>query len=237
MIELVSLGATRDHFREHPDQIVADLHSLLIAAGERPPYVLVGMAMGAFYARAYQLRFPREVVGFVFIEPSHEDSFIVPVAGKARPLWAVSQQQAREFQKSLGGGSPPSPPPLLSDGPSFNRLPRAMLETRRVFEERSRLQSTADDEVVEFESRRSTAARLHTESQTLGDRPVVVLTAERGPTGLPRDVQAKVAALSQNSVQRITPTGHFIHLEASPLVIRAIADVVDAVKNQTRVVR
>lgn len=225
----------RGPFREHPDQIVADLHALLGAAGEQPPYVFASMAMGAVYARAYQLRFPSEVVGFVFIEPSHEDTFIVPVAGTATPLWAVSQQQAGEFQRSLSGGPRPPPPPLLSDGPSFNGLPPNVLKTRRVFEERSRESSTADDEVVEFESRRATAVRLHTEGQTLGDRPVVVLTAERGPTGLPRDVQAKVAALSENSVQRLTPTGHFIHLASPRLVVQAIADVVSAVKNHTKV--
>lgn len=224
-------------FREHPEQIVADLHALLGAAGERPPYVFASMAVGAFYARAYQLRFPSEVVGFVFIEPSHEDTFIIPLAGKPTPLWAVSQQQASEFQRSLAGGPRPSPPPLLSDGPSFSRLPPNVLKARRVFEERSRETSTADDEVVEFESRRATAMRLHTEGRALGDRAVVVLTAERGPTGLARDVQAKVTALSQNSVQRVTPTGHFIHLEAPQLVVQAIADVVSAVKNHTRVAR
>jgi pimeloyl-ACP methyl ester carboxylesterase len=222
-------------YREHPEQIVADLHALLSAAGEKPPYVFASMGMGAFYTRAYQLRYPSEAAGFVFIEPTHEDAFMIPLGSTPTPLWAVSPEQARAFAASLNDNPRPPPPPLLSTQSPFDRLPPELLKTRLAFEKRSLQTSSAEDQLVEFESRRAAAAALHTGGQALGTRPIVVLTAERGMSGLSRDVQAKVSALSQNSVQRVVPSGHFVHLQEPALVVKAIADVVSAVRNRSNV--
>ena len=220
-------------YREHVEQIVADLHALLRAAGEKPPYVFASMGMGGFYTRAYQLRYPDEAAGFVFLEPSHEDTFILPLDGKPTPLWAISQEQARAFAASLNNGPRPPPPPL-STGPPFDKLPPDVLRTRLAFQKSALQLSSAEDELVEFESRRAAAAALHA-GQALGSRPVIVLTAERGSSGVFRDVQAKVAALSDNSAQRIVSSGHFIHLDAPAIVVQAVRDVVTAVRNKTKI--
>ena len=82
-------------YRHHPEQIVADLHALLIAAREKPPYVFASQAMGSIYTRAYQARYPDEAGGFVFVDPAHEDTFLNPLDGKLTPLWALSAEQAR----------------------------------------------------------------------------------------------------------------------------------------------
>jgi len=171
--------------------------------------------------------------GFVFIEPSHEDTFIVPLGGNPTPLWAVSPEQARAIAASLNAS--PRPPPPLSSGPPFDRLPPEILRTRLAFEKRALVLSSAEDELIEFESRRAIAARLHTAGQALGSRPVIVLTAEHGASGLSRDVQAKVGALSENSAHRVVPSEHFIHLHEPSFVVRAIADVVSAVRNKAKV--
>jgi Beta-lactamase superfamily domain/Alpha/beta hydrolase family len=51
------------------DGAVADLHSMSAAAGEKPPYVFVGAGSGAMVARAYDVQHPKQVAGFVLIEP------------------------------------------------------------------------------------------------------------------------------------------------------------------------
>jgi pimeloyl-ACP methyl ester carboxylesterase len=147
--------------------------------------------MGGIYTRAYQLRYPDEAAGFVFIEPSHEDMFMVSLSGNPTPLWAVSPEQARAIAASLNEGPRPPPPPL-STGPPFDRLPPEILRTRLAFEKRGLVLSSAQDELIEFESRRANAVRLHAAGQALGLRPVIVLSAERGASGLSKDVQAKV---------------------------------------------
>lgn len=55
------------------DEVVADLHALLAAAGESGPYVLVGHSVGAIFGRQYASRYPEDVAGLVLVDPSHED--------------------------------------------------------------------------------------------------------------------------------------------------------------------
>src|SRR6185369_150774 len=68
---------------ETPARIVADLHALLAAAGEKPPYVMVGASAGGLYVRLYQLDYPSEVIGLVLVDPAAEDR-----------LFAMYQQRA-----------------------------------------------------------------------------------------------------------------------------------------------
>jgi len=53
-------------------QGVADLHALLIAAKERPPYVLVGHSWGGLIARLFASTYPDEVSGLVLVDPASE---------------------------------------------------------------------------------------------------------------------------------------------------------------------
>jgi pimeloyl-ACP methyl ester carboxylesterase len=56
-------------------EIVNDLHALLKAAGEKPPYVLAGHSIAGIYARRFADAFPGEVAAFVFVDSSHEEQF------------------------------------------------------------------------------------------------------------------------------------------------------------------
>ena len=53
--------------------IVNDLHNLLAQAGINPPYVLVGHSLGGMNARLYTSQYPKEVVGMVLVDSTHED--------------------------------------------------------------------------------------------------------------------------------------------------------------------
>ena len=61
-------GAPRD-----AGTVAQELHQLLEAAGERPPYVLVGHSLGGLYVQAYAARYPSEVAGLVLVDSSHSD--------------------------------------------------------------------------------------------------------------------------------------------------------------------
>ena len=56
-----------------PNDMVRTLDAVLTAAGEAPPYVLVGHSLGGMIVRLYVTRFPERVVGMVLIDSSHED--------------------------------------------------------------------------------------------------------------------------------------------------------------------
>src|SRR3954464_13175181 len=53
-------------------EVVADLHALLQAAEVPGPYVLAGHSMGGFFARLYAATYPDEVVGLVLVDAYSE---------------------------------------------------------------------------------------------------------------------------------------------------------------------
>ena len=54
------------------EQIALELHTALLNAGIKPPYVLVGHSLGGYFVRVFGDKYPREVVGMVLIDPSQE---------------------------------------------------------------------------------------------------------------------------------------------------------------------
>jgi pimeloyl-ACP methyl ester carboxylesterase len=57
-------------------QIAADLHTLLTRAGVGQPLVLVGHSFGGISVRMYASMYPRQVVGMVLVDSTHEEQFI-----------------------------------------------------------------------------------------------------------------------------------------------------------------
>jgi pimeloyl-ACP methyl ester carboxylesterase len=55
------------------DIVARDLHALLRRAGVPPPYVLVGHSLAGFDIRVFTGFYPREVAGLVLVDASHED--------------------------------------------------------------------------------------------------------------------------------------------------------------------
>jgi len=52
-----------------PANVAKELHSMLEAAGIKPPYILVGHSFGGLVMRRYAQLFPGEVVGLVLVDP------------------------------------------------------------------------------------------------------------------------------------------------------------------------
>jgi len=68
------LGKSDRAPQPHTSQdIVNDLHNLLAKTGINPPYVLVGHSLGGMNARLYASEYPKEVVGMVLVDSTHED--------------------------------------------------------------------------------------------------------------------------------------------------------------------
>ena len=193
---------------------VDDLHALLGAAAIPGPYVLAAHSFGGIIVRLYAATYPDEVVGLVLVDASHEEQ-------NARFQAALTPGQWAAFQRLSAQAVPD-----LADYSDLERI----------------------DFDASFAQLREAAA-----AHPLPPMPLVVLThgvpvgadlppevLSTLPPGFPWDtiervaqaLQAELAALVPGAQQVIaTESGHYVHTQQPQLVIDAIQQVVEAVRD------
>jgi pimeloyl-ACP methyl ester carboxylesterase len=220
-----------------PARIVRDLHAALAAAGEKPPYVLVGASMGGVYVRLYQLEYPPEVAGLVFVDPSTEDGLFTMYQGKGVEIASLTAEQ---LLTTMPSGPVQVPRRQAQTGAPFERLPRQLYEIRVKLEQRlvDSIPPTVPADVVRDvnEGNRAALARLR-ESRTMPEAPiarvpVVVLTRGDGPAQN-HAALAKLSAGARHTV--VAGAAHEIHLSDPASVIQAINGVIDATSRSASV--
>lgn len=223
-----------------PERVALDLHAALAAAGEKPPYVMVGASMGGIYVRIYQARHPDDIVGMVLVDPAHEDRLFTMYRGEGVTIASLTAEQLRSTMPSR---PVPVPRRSVQTGAPFDKLPRELYELRLAFETRliAAIPESVSPEVVieSSEGGRAAFAELHqisaAQGHPLGDRPLVVLSRSADASKEMKEVHATAARLSSNSRHTVVEgAGHEIHLFEPPVVIQAIRDVLDAAKNGTK---
>lgn len=203
--------------------VVDDLHELLTVSGETGPYVLVGHSTGGVYAMTYAATHPDEVAGMVLLDSTSPKQFtILPEYASQYPmmrrLFGVLPSLMR-----IGIG--------LLPGQSATDIPGASGEQASAFLASPRSARTARDEVSTFPRSFAQAQAL----TSLGDKPLVVLSASVNLSGTPgwRAAQEQLAALSANADRRdiqSTHVGLLDHPTSSAHSIDAIVDVVRAIR-------
>ncbi|HXT17513.1 MAG TPA: alpha/beta hydrolase [Gemmatimonadaceae bacterium] len=212
-------------------EIASDLHALLHAAGERPPYVLVAHSLGGFYARVFNASYRDEVAGLVLIDPASED-IATRMRSTPRRTPPLSPAGMARVARTLGffgvprffSAPTPSRPPswTASDWRELNALeqePSAIVANSG----EGPYQSLGDE------------ARA---AGGFGSTPVLVLSA--GHDALPPDalteklaIHRELAAASTNGrAVVIAQSGHFIPLEFPDTVVWAVRDVVERVRRR-----
>lgn len=228
-------------------KVMADeLHTLLSNAGIDPPYILVGHSLGGYTVRMYADLYPDEVTGMILVDAAHEDQW-----ESFPPEFEKLDKQQDAYYSTMGfmarfgilrilgnssGGADLAPPQILKIPKDYQQLYLVMMSHPAYFDtiiaERKVLLETADQV-------RATGS--------LGDMPLLVLTAETTPDpaameaiGMSADfdagriqqiwyeLQAELATLSANGEQIIVKDStHAIHLDQPEAVIEAIREVVE----------
>jgi pimeloyl-ACP methyl ester carboxylesterase len=205
--------------------VATDLHNLLDGAQVPGPFVLVGHSSGAQYVRIFAGRYPEQVAGMVFLDGQPAEAFeglpSYPAFYSAfHRIYAVLPTVAR-----LGVGR------VLVQADLD--LPAAARDVQRVHHASARLYRSLRDEFEQL----PTALGQAESFQSLGDRPLVVVTAAQDPQAGWLPLQDRMATLSTNSSHRVVPYEHNALVTdptAAQTSILAIRDVVQAVRSNAR---
>lgn len=199
---------------------VTELHRLLEAAGEMPPYVLVGHSYGGIIVRLFAQSYPQEVAGLVLLDASAPDQFSrLPDTALPRALIAAARRGApmRTAPRLIGALRED----IRTTAMHLMMLPKA----RRAYQ----------SEMRHFES--ATAA-LQTQGDGALDVQLVVVSRSRNMFGRSAEaartesvwqqMQREMAALSTRSDHWMAAdSGHVIHADRPDLVALAVREAAE----------
>jgi len=219
------------------EQIVKELHTLLGNAGVKGPYVLVGHSFGGTNMQVYGSQYPDEVAGMVLVDSALEDDKAVALTQSLQPSPLLLKIYATigltRLPYTLGGETSGLTSPELED------------EQAAISSHRKHIFAVAD----ETSSLEESFAENRTDPMSLGDKPLMVLTAgsvQLTGTGLSQaqvnlidklhsESQAALTRRSENAKQIIAEdSGHYIQVEQPELVTDAIRQVVKAARTGSR---
>ncbi len=186
--------------------VARDLHVLLERANVQAPFVLVGHSSGAQYVRIFAGRYPEQVAGMVLLDGQPAEAF------EGLPWYPAFYAGFRR---------------VSAVAPSLARLGVGRLVSGP--DASARLARSLRDEVIEL----PTALAQARSFQSLGDRPLVVVTAARGAMAGWFPLQDAMAKLSTNSLHQVVPFEHaelITNEVAARTSSQAIRDVVHAVR-------
>jgi pimeloyl-ACP methyl ester carboxylesterase len=222
-------------------QIAKELHTLLQNAGEKAPYVLVGHSFGGYNVRVFNGMYLNDVAGMVLVDASHEDQMERMPASIRKSNEDAAK--GADIQRKLA-------PLLLRLGVTRLMIRNMYAETgvsRDILDELHYL--NLQPKFIDATSAESAAinesANQVRGSGTLGDKPLIVLTAAKLrineaqlPTGVTKkdfedlfdiwvnDLQVREAHLSTRGKRIMVPdSGHIIPFEKPDSVVSAIREV------------
>ncbi len=217
--------------------IVEDLHKVLRAANEQPPYILVGASMGGPYVMTYTKNYGDEVAGMVLVDASHPEQ-------TARLAQATGESESDPIPfafRALAAIVWTGLPRLVLPDAEVPELPPQTAKAITAYQPTSLKAAFAEAAVFEDSLREAGTFR------TLGNLPLAVLSrgkpwsafteAEQIASGLTEEqfnraeaawasMQAEEASWSTNSTHQVlADSSHVMQLERPDAVISAIKDV------------
>jgi pimeloyl-ACP methyl ester carboxylesterase len=220
-------------------QIVKELHLLLMHAQINGPYVLVGHSVGGLNMRLYAYRYPAEVAGMVLLDSTNEHQFAQfgthPAFFPPQQVSAVEQQLQLYRVAALFGVARLALQTGLYPLENAAAYPAAVQPIHLAQAEQTRYYSTQYDEYAGLQESAAQVRAARQAHPSYGHLPLIVLSQDYSQDHSPQGEQTAVtwdalqqdlASLSSNSQHSVAPhSGHYIQLDRPDLAIAAIQSV------------
>jgi pimeloyl-ACP methyl ester carboxylesterase len=233
--------------------IARDLHEALHRAGVAPPYVMAGGSVGGEYVHIYAARYPADVAGLVLIDSAvpdmHEPDFaLAPInrmSGRTRHLICMALPAAARFGiiRFFASRERRTAPTDFTAEQAEVLVKLEAQPKAFVVDAEQGCAATDEGRIVPREGGGNPDINdTARNAGSLGDRPLVVLTAGRywAPDGFEKEaaeyheiwvhqLQASLVRLSTRGRQVIVDASH--GMEESPdSIVTAVREVVDEVR-------
>jgi pimeloyl-ACP methyl ester carboxylesterase len=201
----------------------ADLHTLLSRAHVNGPYVLAGHSSGGAYVQLYAAQYPDQIAGMVLLDSQPSDA-MTKLPGY--------DSFYRVYRKATGLAPSAARLGLMRMVYHFQAgsLPPTVRAEERAFWSKASQYRSLRDELLELPTALTQAQAL----KSLGDKPLIVVTAAKDAQAGWMPLQDEMVKLSTNSVHRVIQTATHISLiedqNDSKVSSQAILDVVAAVR-------
>lgn len=228
-----------------PANLAIELRALLGSLNLQPPYVLVGHSLGGLLTRCYAGFYPDEVAGVILVDSSHEHQH-----GNSPDLDKNLNQASKgvrlqKFINRLGLGKQLT---KLSLGEAAKLLPSEDLDTFISVASQPKHQEAM---LAEFSQHRCYFGLETQVPRTLGDIPLIVITAGKSVSGQRKvggvsgdevntrhqRLQKQLVTLSSRSEQIVIPEATHLSILTHPdhvgQVVAAIQRVVEGVRGGT----
>ena len=208
-------------------EVAADLHTLLTNSGEHGPYILAGHSLGGAYVMNFAAMYPDDVAGVVLLDSMHPQQY------DRLPGYPTFYQMFRRASGVLPSLSRVGLARLVASHSSGD-LPATARDQERGFWSTPRQYRSLRDEFAELPRTLVEAGDL----RTLGDKPLIVVTAGKDAQEGWQSLQDELATLSSNSIHRLLPDATHADLveneQAAGASSQAILDVLAAVRSGQR---
>lgn len=203
--------------------VATNLHVLLERAHLLGPFVLVGHSSGANYVRIFAGRYPEQVAGMVLLDGQPAEAF------ESLPAFPTFYAWFRRVSALLPSLARVGAARLFLHN-AFDSLPAPERSMQRLSYSSARQYRSLRDEFAEL----PTSLQQARSFQSMGDRPLVVVTAAVDALAGWLPLQDEMATLSTNSSHRVVPFTHdglVWSALGAQVSSEAIRDVVRAVRS------